>query len=76
MVKTFEDYLEDPRMADMANEPYPVKEVHVWRLMNQDERESKNPGKQETAYRAACAELNRIGIPLDVSWQDNKNNFR
>ena len=46
------NYMNDPRMADMAGEPIPVQEVHAWRLAEQDEKQNMTPEQKEAHYKA------------------------
>jgi uncharacterized membrane protein len=46
------DYMNDPRMADLAGEPLPVREVHAWRLAIQDKKQKMTPEQKEAHYRA------------------------
>jgi hypothetical protein len=63
-----DDYMNDPRMADLANEPLPVREVHAWRLMVQDEKKGMNKEQREAYYRKSReqtdAECARSGFKL------------
>ena len=67
-MKSITEYMNDPRMAEIADEPLPVKEVHAWRLMVQDEKQGMSGEERETYYdmnrertEAFCA---RHGINL------------
>ncbi|GHT87120.1 hypothetical protein FACS1894137_13780 [Spirochaetia bacterium] len=45
--------MDDPRMADLANEPLPVREVHAWRLQVQDEKQGMSGSQLEAYYKAS-----------------------
>ena len=46
------NYMDDPRMSDLANEPIQVQEVHAWRLAEQDEKRNMNSEQKEAHYKA------------------------
>ena len=46
------DYLNDPRMSDLKDEPLPVQEVYAWRLAVQDKTQGMTPAQKETYYEA------------------------
>ena len=62
------DYMNDPRMYDLKDEPLPVQEVHAWRLAVQDEKRDMTPEQIKAYYKAARDETNafcaRHGIHL------------
>ena len=46
------NYMDDPRMADLKDEPLPVQEVHAWRLAVQDEKQNMTPAQRKAYYKA------------------------
>jgi hypothetical protein len=46
------NYLDDPRMSELKNEPLPVQEVHAWRLAEQDEKQKITQIQREAHYEA------------------------
>jgi len=46
MIKTLDDYMNDP---DIADEPMPIREIHAIRLMIYDETKDMS-ADEETAY--------------------------
>jgi hypothetical protein len=50
MVKTFEEYYNDP---DIVDEPSALREVHAIRLMIHDETKDMSPSELTAYYRAA-----------------------
>ena len=70
-MKSIIDYMNDPRMAEIADEPLPVREVHAWRLMEQDEKQGMSEEEREAYYeesreqtKAFCA---KHGIKLNYT---------
>jgi hypothetical protein len=61
------DYMNDPRMADLADEPYPVREVHAWRLQVQDEKRGMSYAQIKAYYEKSRVETDEFcdthGIP-------------
>jgi hypothetical protein len=47
------DYMNDPRMSDLKDEPLPVQEVHAWRLAVQDKKQGMTPEQEKAYYEAA-----------------------
>jgi len=62
------DYMNDPRMSDLKDEPLPVQEVHAWRLAVQDEKQNMTPEQKEAYYKTMREETDafcaRYGIHL------------
>ena len=62
------DYMNDPRMFDLKDEPLPIREVHAWRLAEQDEKQNMTPEQEEAHYKAVRDETDafcaRHGIYL------------
>jgi len=53
-VKTVDDYLNDP---DLANEPMALREIHAARLMIHDETKDMTAIERATYYRAGTIRL-------------------
>jgi hypothetical protein len=67
-MKTIEDYMDDPAIAD---EPLPVREIHAARLLIQDERKGMTVREfSEAAKEDAIAIAKKYGFPL--LWADLK----
>jgi len=63
------DYMNDPRMEDLKDAPFPLRQVYSWRLAVQDKKEGMTPEQIRAYYEtsqketdARCAEL---GIKLN-----------
>jgi len=54
MKKTYEDYLNDP---DLANEPQALREVHAARLLIQDETKGMTVAERTAYYNGSAANL-------------------
>jgi hypothetical protein len=52
MKKTFDDYLNDP---ELANEPIALREVHAARLMIQDETKGMSAEERTAYYKEGTA---------------------
>ena len=52
-MKSIAEYMNDPRMAEIADEPLPVREVHAWRLMVQDDKQGMSEEEREDYYAAS-----------------------
>ena len=46
------NYMNDARMTGLKDEPFPVQEVHAWRLAEQDEKQRMTAGQREAYYKA------------------------
>ncbi len=70
------DYLNDPRMADLKDEPFPVQEVYAWRLAVQDAKQGMTPDQKEAYYEAARKETDAFcakhGIKLKYAENSTK----
>jgi hypothetical protein len=65
-MKTIQDYLNDPAIAD---EPLPVREIHAARLMIQDERKGMTAREFSQAAEADAIRISqKYGLPL--VWAD------
>ena len=54
MMKTLDDYINDP---DLANEPAALKEVHAIRLMIHDKIKDMTPAERTAYYSGSAARL-------------------
>jgi hypothetical protein len=67
------DYMNDPRMAELADEPYPVREVHAWRLKAQDAKRGMSDEQLTAYYKKSREEIDSFcdkhGIPR-LKWAD------
>jgi hypothetical protein len=67
-MKTIQDYMNDPAIAD---EPLPVREIHAARLMIQDERKGMTTREfSQAAEDHTIAIFKKYGLPL--VWADLK----
>jgi hypothetical protein len=73
------DYMNDPRMAELADEPYPVREVHAWRLQVQDEKRGMTDEQITAFYAKGRAETDEFcdkhGIPR-LKWAGSVNDVK
>ena len=65
------NYMNDPRMSDLDGEPFPVQEVHAWRLAEQDEKQKMTPSQRKAHYEEIRERTNsfcaRYGIRLNYA---------
>lgn len=47
------DYLNDPRMSDLKDEPLPLREVYAWRFAVQDQTQGMTPAQRNAYYEAS-----------------------
>jgi len=44
------DYMNDPRMDDMKDAPFPLRQVYAWRLSVQDKKQGMTPEQRKAYY--------------------------
>jgi len=53
---TGHDYMNDPRMSEFKDRPFPACQVRAWRLEEQDKKQGMTPEQRVAYYEASRRE--------------------